>query len=355
MERLDEKVWKPVCISDIFEIKSGVRLEARNRTEGDRPFIGALDNSNGVVQFVSNENASLDSNVLGVNYNGNGMGIGFYHPYKCIFSDDVKRFHLKAVEDSENLALFMKTLIQEQRGKFGYLYKFNAKRMAATSILLPVTDSGEHDYEYMSEYMSQKREVLLEKYCTFVKSRIAELGEVVNIPELNEKEWRGFLIGNILTSTNSKPYHSSTLNFDRDSKLSYVTRTANNNGIYGFVTPDDTFVINPANTISFGAETAEFFYQSAPYITGNKMYYLKNVYLNEFIGLFLITAIRKGVKSCFSYANGAIPERVLKKRVMLPAKDTGEPDYDYMEQYSKNMILRKYQQYLSFLERREIP
>ena len=187
MERLDEKVWKPVCISDIFEIKSGVRLEARNRTEGDRPFIGALDNSNGVVQFVSNENASLDSNVLGVNYNGNGMGIGFYHPYKCIFSDDVKRFHLKAVEDSENLALFMKTLIQEQRGKFGYLYKFNAKRMAATSILLPVTDSGEHDYEYMSEYMSQKREVLLEKYCTFVKSRIAELGEVVNIPELNEK------------------------------------------------------------------------------------------------------------------------------------------------------------------------
>ena len=50
-----------------------------------------------------------------------------------------------------------------------------------------------------------------------------------------------------------------------------------------------------------------------------------NVYLNEFIGLFLITAIRKGVKSCFSYANGAIPERVLKKRVMLPAKDTGEP------------------------------
>ena len=36
---------------------------------------------------------------------------------------------------------------------------------------------------------------------------------------------------------------------------------------------------------------------------------------------------------------------------MLPIDNAGEPDYEYMEQYVKNMMLRKYQQYLAFLDR----
>ena len=35
---------------------------------------------------------------------------------------------------------------------------------------------------------------------------------------------------------------------------------------------------------------------------------------------------------------------------MLPVTDFGEPDYEYMEQYAKNMMLCKYQQYLTFLD-----
>lgn len=157
MQTLSEKRWTAFPINSLFSIESGKRLEAKNRKPGKRPFIGALDNSNGVVQFVDDKNNSLDKNVLGVNYNGNGMGIGFYHPYECIFSDDVKRFHLLAKEDNASNALFMKALIEKQRGKFGYLYKFNAKRMASTSVLLPVDDSGNPDYSYMEQYTSSMR------------------------------------------------------------------------------------------------------------------------------------------------------------------------------------------------------
>ena len=35
---------------------------------------------------------------------------------------------------------------------------------------------------------------------------------------------------------------------------------------------------------------------------------------------------------------------------MLPITNNGEPDFKYMEQYSKNMMLRKYKQYLTFLD-----
>ena len=144
--------WAAFPISDVFEIRPGKRLVAADATEGSRPFIGALDNNNGVARFVSDENSSLDKNVLGVNYNGNGMVIGFYHPYECIFSDDVKRFHLKHHEDNQFVLLFMKTCILMQKQKFGYLYKFNAERMAHTSIMLPTKEDGSPDYAFMELY-----------------------------------------------------------------------------------------------------------------------------------------------------------------------------------------------------------
>ncbi len=158
---LSEMSWNSFSISDIFDILPGKRLVASDTTPGNRPFIGALDNSNGVARFVNNTNASLDKNVLGVNYNGNGMVIGFYHPYECIFSDDVKRFHLKNHEDNAFVLLFMKVAILQQKSKFGYLYKFNAERMANTRIMLPVTDNGTPDYEYMEQYV---KNMMLRKY-----------------------------------------------------------------------------------------------------------------------------------------------------------------------------------------------
>ncbi|MBQ0051348.1 MAG: N-6 DNA methylase [Treponema sp.] len=92
--KLEEKNWKEFQLSDIFNISPGVRLTSANMKSGNRPFVGASDSNNGITNFVSNENKSIDKNVLGVNYNGSVVE-NFYHPYECIFSDDVKRFHLK--------------------------------------------------------------------------------------------------------------------------------------------------------------------------------------------------------------------------------------------------------------------
>lgn len=164
--------WAAFSISDVFEIKPGKRLVATDATEGCRPFIGALDNNNGVARFVSDENSSLDKNVLGVNYNGNGMVIGFYHPYECIFSDDVKRFHLKHHEDNQFVLLFMKVCILMQKQKFGYLYKFNAERMAHTSIMLPITKDGTPDYAYMESYGKLMFLRKYEQYLAELKGRV---------------------------------------------------------------------------------------------------------------------------------------------------------------------------------------
>ncbi len=177
---LSNKSWETFVLEDIFTISSGTRLETRNKTIGNRPFIGAADNNNGVTGFVSNNNASNDRNVLGVNYNGNGMCIGFYHPYECIFSDDVKRFHLKNYEDNVFVLLFFKVIILQQKSKFGYLYKFNAERMSKQRLLVPINDKGEPDYEYMEQYGKNMMLKKYKQYLTFLDTK--EQSARVQIP-----------------------------------------------------------------------------------------------------------------------------------------------------------------------------
>jgi hypothetical protein len=62
--------WKEFWLEDIVDIRSSVRLTKAEQKPGKRPFIGSTDGNNGVTNFVSNINNSLDSNLLGVNYNG---------------------------------------------------------------------------------------------------------------------------------------------------------------------------------------------------------------------------------------------------------------------------------------------
>ena len=162
MNILEEKVceisWKDFWIEDVCEIKSGVRLTKANQEIGLRPFVGASDSDNGVTAFVSNKNKSLDANVLGVNYNGSVVE-NFYHPYEAIFSDDVKRLKWKdEIYGNKYTYLFLKQMILSQKIKYAYGYKFNGERMKRQKIMLPITNTGLPDYDYMKSYM-QKQEL----------------------------------------------------------------------------------------------------------------------------------------------------------------------------------------------------
>lgn len=159
----EKKIWKDFEIAAIFNIKSGKRLTKANMKRGSIPFIGATDSNNGITNFVSNENASTDEKVLGVNYNGSVVET-FYHPYKCTFSDDVKRFSTKNVTGNKYIYLFLKNAILKQKCKYMYGYKFNENRMLKQKIMLPVNSKGEPDYQYMEDYMKYLEQKKLLEY-----------------------------------------------------------------------------------------------------------------------------------------------------------------------------------------------
>ena len=166
--------WQVFLIRDILTISAGKRLTKADMQIGNRPFIGATDNyiNNGITEWVNNTNESIDQNLLGVNYNGS-VGEVFYHPYECIFSDDVKRLHLKKQLDSKYILLFIKTAIVQQKIKYAYGYKFNEQRMLKQPIMLPCTPEGTPDWQYMESYMRHIESQQIVKYLQHYTKYIA--------------------------------------------------------------------------------------------------------------------------------------------------------------------------------------
>ena len=170
----NEVNWQVFLIRDILTISAGKRLTKADMQIGNRPFIGATDNyiNNGITEWVNNTNESIDQNLLGVNYNGS-VGEVFYHPYECIFSDDVKRLHLKKQLDSKYILLFIKTAIVQQKIKYAYGYKFNEQRMLKQPIMLPCTPEGTPDWQYMESYMRHIESQQIVKYLQHYTKYIA--------------------------------------------------------------------------------------------------------------------------------------------------------------------------------------
>jgi hypothetical protein len=170
MLNLNDREWDAFLLTDVFVIRPGKRLTKSDMKAGKRPFIGATEYGNGITNWVSNTNVSLDSEVLGVNYNGSVVET-FYHPYECIFSDDVKRFRLKDGHGNRLVYLFLKTAIVQQKSKYAYGYKFNEERMNKQSILLPVDEQGKPDWAFMEEYIREREENLVEEYRQCILNR----------------------------------------------------------------------------------------------------------------------------------------------------------------------------------------
>ncbi|MBR4265288.1 MAG: restriction endonuclease subunit S [Bacteroidales bacterium] len=133
-------------------------------------------------------------------------------------------------------------------------------------------------------------------------------------------------------STPLKKFNANAIQFG--TKYRYVVRTSQNNGIRGYLDEDEKY-LNPANSISFGQDTATIFYQDQPYFTGDKikvMEFLRSE-LNPIIACYLLAVMNRAF-STFQWGQSSFNENILRSVcVALPTSFNGEIDFDYMESY----------------------
>ncbi|CDC55275.1 restriction enzyme BgcI subunit beta [Ligilactobacillus ruminis CAG:367] len=358
MQSLNEKTWAqlsafgddaPLCIKTTDSSIDGVRLI--DDDEKSVPYVTRSDSNNGLARFVSPKNYEFGSDDGGCITVGLDTQTAFYQPHKFVTGQNIQVITGESL--NEDVAQFMVPILRQQMTA-----KFNwggngatLGRMKRLTVMLPVTDSGEPDYAYMAEYAQQKRDAMLAKYRAYVEARIAELGEYVEISKLDEKEWRAFHLEEIGTVTSGRDIYA-TERIEGD--MPYITSGGTNNGV-GY------FVGNINDTLDFGyialnrnGAVGKAFYHPSKSLMGNdcRKVHLKDADKNLFVGQFVALCLSMQ-SGCFSYSRKLGTARAKRMQVMLPVTDSGEPDYEYMEQYAKNMMIRKYEQYLTFLSGKE--
>lgn len=151
----DTSAWHSFKIGDLFELKKGTRLTKANMRPGNIPFIGAANINNGVTAHIANDEHIHPSGTLTVAYNGNGgTGKTFYQPEPFWASDDVHVLYPRC-DMTIGVALFIASAIEEVgRNKYGFTDKWKLEYMRNDEIMLPVTDAGTPDRQYMDTYIS---------------------------------------------------------------------------------------------------------------------------------------------------------------------------------------------------------
>ena len=148
---LDTTTWKPFKLGKLFKIRKGKLLTDYNKVEGNLPFISSIEDNNGVSDYVSEEPIS-DGNVLTVNCNGS-VAEAFYQPVPFWATGDVNILASDGWNLTPEIGLFLCTVIRMEKYRFSYGRKWNLARMKESEISLPVTESGDPDWEFMKNYI----------------------------------------------------------------------------------------------------------------------------------------------------------------------------------------------------------
>lgn len=350
MIELKNVQWGQIRLADIFdEIPRGKVSDLKNVADGKTIIIAASGANEGFSCFSNDE--PISKNAMTISFNGVGTGTAFVHNYLFNLNSDCG-----LVKPKENISLyalrFIAVSINQNKNKFNYGYKANESRILRQTVLLPISDDGQPDYAYMAEYAQQKRETMLNKYLEYVEEHVAEL-EHKDIPALNEKEWKPIFISSMFELVRGCENNMAML---EDGYTPLISAKANNNGLKGFVHNPKKIIAGQCITLNNdgdgGAGLA--YYQPANMALDSHVTALVPLFdMSAFVMLFIAKCI-SGLHGFFGHGLSISNPRAKRLRIMLPVTDTGEPDYAYMEQYSKNMMLRKYKQYLEFINRQNV-
>lgn len=186
---------------------------------------------------------------------------------------------------------------------------------------------------------------------TIAKNSLKFSGGGYNLIPLADKQWKAFFIGEIFDCfVSGKSKGLNHLEEDMVSGKSYIGATNRNNGVLSFVKADEK-LIQKGNAIGFiknGNGSAGYaIYKYESFVSTSDVIFAYANWLNRYIGLF-ITMCSDMSQEKYSHGYKWTKERLLKSGIMLPVNAYGDPDYDYMEKYSKNLMSKKIQNYIKY-------
>ena len=347
-----DKDWDAVSIDALFDFERGKENNMASLTVGNTPLVSARKMNNGVKSFVSNPKKTIrGGNVISLNNDGDGgAGLAYYQPMDFALDTHVTALHPKSDIPADAL-LYMTASISKQHSIFGHGRSISLPRAKRLKNMLPINATGEPDYDYMANYTNIMRAKMQKKYRAYVEKRIDELSSCTKVSSIHDRDWKPFYISAIFSEIERGKRLKKA---DQVSgNVPYVSSTSLNNGVDGFIeAPCRSRVFNDCISLANSGSVGSAFYEPFEFVASDHVTHLKNCDLNKWAYLFLTVTIEKQ-KGNFNFNREINDIRIRNMKIMLPVCDDGTPDFEYMEQYAKYMMLQKYRQYMDYLKSKE--
>ncbi|WP_165764840.1 restriction endonuclease subunit S [Flavobacterium davisii] len=340
--KLQDRDWKQFKLASIFKIENCKCSKVSGLQKGTTPYIGATNRNNGVMSFVKADKKLITKgNCIAFICDGEGsVGYSIYKSEDFIGSTTVK------VGRNENLnkwnATFITTIADTVRSKYNFGFKRNETHLKNEILMLPANTKGEPDFEFMEAFMKQKQQEKFEQYNNYITQRIKLLKDFKSVCPIEEKEWGEFFIEDVTEIISGKDIYGS----ERiKGNIPYISSTANNNGIGHFVGNINSTKEAGCLSVNRNGSVGYSFYHPYEALFGNDCRKLRLKKPNKHIGIFISQQIsRQKGKYGYGYKMGTA--RLKRQKIMLPINDNKEPDYDYMENYMKQLEYNKLIEYL---------
>lgn len=349
MKAFEKATFRPFHLPEIFpEIGRGRRLKKADHVAGSVPYASSSAMNNGIDGFIQAPKSSRVFEDCISLANSGSVGSAFYEPFKFVASDHVT--HLKRPGTSRSQYLYLACMLKTQASNFSFSREITDARVSAMRIMLPVAENGSPDWEFMDACVKSVEKRLLARWKCHATERLARLEER-EVPRLEEKAWKAFVIGDLFTVVAGEGLEKWNM---VPGERPFIGASCFSNGVTDFVGNVNGSLDRLVLGVNADGSVGESFVHPYECLFSNHVsrLHLKNGRDSEAVLLFCAQAIRKQ-KEKYSFGYAFKAARMRRQEIMLPVDGAGEPDWDYMEQYVKNMMAKKLRQYLSFLEARK--
>ncbi|WP_236847462.1 restriction endonuclease subunit S [Campylobacter devanensis] len=312
------------------------------------PVISGITINNGVNYYTTDtlKDNEVFSDCLTISTRGEYSGTVTYHKGKFALANNILTMPLND-KWSEKSKLFFAALINNL-GYGGYSGYPRKETLKNDIIKLPITASGEIDFEFMESFVA---ELEAERVAELEAERVAELeaylaaaslkdykltaDELSALSKFENYNWGEFRIGDLFDVSGSKTTSKSYLEKIGKGDYPYITTQAINNGIAGFY----NYFTEQGNCLTIdSAVLGTCFWQNKNFSASDHVEILrpKNFTLNQKIALFFISLLNKNASILgYSYAMKRNQSRIKNENIKLPITTNGEIDFEFMNNFIK--------------------
>lgn len=342
MLSLEKKRWKDFKIDTLFEVGKGSYLKQDLIIQGKIPYITAKAVDNGLNELIGNK----------ILFKKNSITVekvkltAFYQPKDYYCSHDVSVLKNKFL-NKEN-SLFISSMINRQGSKYSYGRQTQMNVVKKETLFCPINEKNKPDYEYMEQYTKSKIDTKIENYKKYAKNVLSNL-EYKKIEPLENKEWEEFFLTEIF-STIQRGKRLTKSNQIKGN-IPYVSSTSLNNGIDNFIgNKSNVRVFSNCLTIANSGSVGASFYHPYECIGSDHITHLKKDGMNKYVYMFISTLTNRFSEK-YNFNREINDARISREKIMLPINENEEPDFEYMEQYMKNITYKKINQYLNYIKK----